>query len=155
MKKIAFWTLAFLLIALKVPAFGASILLINDSYYELTAEIFAASGVSLGSFTINPGEQKNFVVSLSRSQLKIPGNISNSITPYSVVWRCSYKGNYSVCTGVSPGSLVRASSGDGGKYCEPKPDEEEDLKYRCPACPPCPPCPTTDQKSKTSSTRSS
>ena len=149
---------AFVLIFLFMFSYGFtdSILLINDSGYDLTAEIRAANGDVLGSFQIGSGERQNFMVTLSRSQLKTPNVPSNSITPYSVVWKCSYKGIYSVNTGVSPGAMVRANSGDGGKYCESKPEEEQNLKYRCPPCPPCPVCPLPPaQNNKTESSETS
>ena len=136
--------------------FCASLLLINDSFYPLTAEVRAANGEVLGAFPIGPGEKQNFMVDLSRTHLKNPGSPSNSITPYSVVWKCSYKGIFSVNSNISPGALVRASNGDGGKYCESKPEEQKDLEYRCPPCPPCPACPNqTPQKSKTESNEKS
>ena len=136
------WMFLFFILS-SACGFSGSVLLINDSIYDLKVEIRATSGDVLGSFNIKAGEQKNYMVNLSRSQLQSPSTSANSITPYMVIWRCSYKGIYSVNSNVSPGALAQANSGDGGKYCESKPEEEKDLEYRCPPCPPCPPCPVS------------
>ena len=136
MKKFVFWNLLVLFLVPVAALFAASLVLYNDSPNVLTAEVLGADGSSLGVFEVKPGEQKNFIVDLSRSQLKTYSDPTNSITPYSVVWRCSYKGIYSVSNRVSPGAMVRASAGQGMRYCEAKPEEKE--KQECPPCPVCP-----------------
>ncbi len=108
-----------------IPAFfyAASLTLINDSSYELTAIVRGADGTFLGQLTIQPGEQKLWSQDLSSFELQVPNAPVVSITPYTVVWKCSHQGIYSMCTNVATGSIVTANSCPGNYFCSPN-DEE-------------------------------
>src|SRR3989338_5077118 len=102
--------LAFVCFPLLLIAGGVnsgSILLYNDSTYILTATIQASDGTYLGQFSIQPNEQKNFTQNLSPTDYEHPGKPQVSLTPYKVVWQCPSEGVYSICTNVSPGSMVK------------------------------------------------
>jgi hypothetical protein len=114
-------------------AVPGSVYLINDSPYVLIVQVKSADGNILGHATIQPGEQKNSVTDLNSTGLNLPNDPSGSATPYSVVWKCPNGGFYSVCTGQSPGSLVRATTCPGSYYCRPKEKKED----KC--CRPCKP----------------
>ena len=122
-------------------AYGAwtgSLTLINDSAQVLTAVVQTPSGKVLYKTTLKPGENSNLTGSKS-TEFDIPTDSTESLTPYTVIWKCDYKGYYSTCSNVSPGSTITANSCMGAKFCEPKPDKKE--KFKCCPCPPCPKCP--------------
>ena len=124
--------ISFILFVLCGQIDAASVLLINDSPYELTAIVSAADGRNLGKVTLHPGEQNSWSTSYDRTDLEDVFDASSSTTPFSVVWECPYQGYYSVCTNVSPGATVVASTCDGAKTCQPKPKKEKCV----PCCPP-------------------
>ncbi len=134
MKKLFF---LFLLFAFSVGA--SSLVLYNDTPYELTAVVYSASGVYLGQTVVQPGEQANWAENVSTTPLKIPTTPSSSQTPYTVIWRCSHGENFSMCNDVSTAANVRAMACPGLHFCQPKQEGEE--KPKCPQCPPCPACP--------------
>jgi hypothetical protein len=118
-----------------------SLFLINDSPFELTAIIQSATGTFLGQEILQPGEQRQWTADLERLELKGIYDADASITPFTVIWKCSYKGYYSICTQVSPGATVSAHGCSGSKECTPKPKKDE--RQPC-----CPPCPTEDNEDK-------
>lgn len=97
-----------------------SILLYNDSPFILTATIQASDGTFLGEFTVQPSQQKNFTTNLSPTQYNHPGRPDVSLTPYIVIWQCPSEGFYSMCSKVSPGSMVKANDCPGYRFCSPK-----------------------------------
>ncbi len=103
---------------------SGSILLYNDSPFILTATIQASDGTYLGESTIQPNQQKNFTTNLSPTKYKHPGRPDVSLTPYTVIWQCPSEGYYSMCTDVSPGSLIRANDCPGYHFCNPKQKSE-------------------------------
>ena len=105
--------------------FAGSVMLLNDSPFELTAIVQGADGSYLGQVTIAPGEQNSFVTDLKAVKFESPNIPDVSLTPYTVLWRCPYEGYYSTNTNVAPASLTRASDGSGPKYCAPKPEKEK------------------------------
>ncbi len=115
-----------------------SISLINDSPFILVVVIQSADGRPIAQKTLRPGEQTSSVTNLDPTELDLPGVSGGSYTPYSVVWKCSNGGFYSVCSNVSPGALIRATDCAGSYYCKPKEKEKEE---KC-----CKPCPEKDQK---------
>jgi hypothetical protein len=137
MKKLLFLAF-FFFVASKV--FAGTLVLFNDSPYELTAIVYSANGTFLGQLIIQPGMQANWVERVSPTPLKIPNTPSVSQTPYTVVWRCSHGESYSMCNDVSTGANVRATICPGNHFCPSKQDGEE--KPKCPACAPCPVCPS-------------
>jgi hypothetical protein len=113
--------------------FCTTIYLHNDSPFTLIAVIKAADGSVIGQTKLEPNEEIFFNLE-AQNQAKV------SSTPYTVVWQCPHGGWYSVCSPASPGSLIRANSGTGQKYCAP-----EEKKPTCPPCAPCPACPITPE----------
>jgi len=124
MKKIIIFSLLFKSI------FAYSLFLINDSPFELTAIIQGATGVFLGQETLQPGEQKQWSTDIKRTEIKEIYNATFSITPFTVIWKCSYQGYYSICAEVSPGSTVRANFCLGSKECTPKPEPENNKEKK-------------------------
>lgn len=122
-----------ILLALQTCMYGG-VTLINDSPFVLTAVIQTYDGTFLAQKVLQPGEQKNQVTNLKSTELKRPNyGYDTSITPYTVIWKCSNGGYYSVCSSVSPGALVKANSCPGPYYCKPKP--KKDKKGKCYPCP--------------------
>jgi hypothetical protein len=114
--------LVVLLLALKAFAGtnDGTLLLHNDTTMILTAVIQASDGTYLGQFSVQPGQQKNFTTNLLTTQYVKPGTPNVSLTPYTVTWQCPSQGIFSMCTGVSPGSYVRATICEGSHFCAPK-----------------------------------
>lgn len=105
---------------------SGSILLYNDSPFILTATIQASDGTFLGQFSIQPNQQKNFTQNLNPTGYVHPGAPDVSMTPYIVIWQCPSEGYYSMCTGVAPGSLVRANDCPGYRSCNPKQEQKKE-----------------------------
>jgi hypothetical protein len=117
--------------------FGESIKLYNDSPFQLTAIVEAANGNVLTQKVMAPNEQSVWDTSQISTQLKINYQSSTSYTPFTVIWQCDYQGYYSVCTNVSPGSIVAATTCPGPHYCQPKPKQANDDKQTsCNNCKP-------------------
>ncbi len=117
--------------------FSASLYLINDAIFELTAEIQSADGTFLDSVLLKPNEKFRWSTDRVGSRSRMPQAVS-SLTPFIVIWKCPQKGNYSVCSSVSTGSTVISSVCIGSYRCrtrEERAEDKENLK-----CPPCPPC---------------
>ena len=133
----------FLLCIFVSNVFSFSLFLINDSPFELIAVVQSADGRFIGQVSLQPGEQSQWSTDMQRSDLKDIYDAKTSLTPLTVIWKCSYEGYYSVCSNVSPGGVVKASQCDGSKSCKPKPkDDEKEKKEKedryCPSCPVCP-----------------
>jgi hypothetical protein len=107
----------------------AAINLINDSPFSLRVSVQSADGTYLGGDKIAPGEFKRWTTTFKPTDLDVPDTPNASLTPFTVIWRCEQGDFYSMCDGVSPGSLVRASICPGAHYCKPK---EKEVK--CPEC---------------------
>lgn len=103
-----------------------SIMLYNDSPFILTATIQAADGSYLGQVSLQPGQQRNFTQNLFNTQYEHPGAPDISLTPFTVTWQCSSEEFYSMCTGIGPGSLVRANDCLGTRVCKPKPEQKKE-----------------------------
>ena len=88
--------------------FSFSLLLMNDSPLELTAIVLAANNNFLGQEILQPGEQKRWS---TEAEHIYDANVS--LTPFTVVWRCSYQGIYSTNINISPGATVKANEGAG------------------------------------------
>lgn len=97
-----------------------SILLHNDTTMILTAVIQASDGTYLGQFSVQPGQQRNFTTNMLTTGYVRPGTPNISLTPYTVIWQCPSEGIFSMCTGVSPGSYVKATICEGNHFCSPK-----------------------------------
>ncbi len=117
--------------------FAESLTLINDSAYELTVIIQSANGKILAQPTIHPGDQLVWNSDQEPIDLKMEYNSSGSYTPYTVIWRCSYEGYYSVCANASPGATITANTCPGARFCKPKPKKDKKEAEKC--CTPCQP----------------
>lgn len=106
-----------LLGALPCMAFGGTVVLVNDSPYNLTAVVLAADGTVVGNQEMPPQANKTWSGGWSGG--------SSSQTPYRVHWYCSDGGNeFSVCTNVSPGAMAVAQTCPGNKTC-PLPKDKQ------------------------------
>jgi len=99
--------------------------LLNDSAFPLTAVIQGADGTFLGQARFKPGEQLSWATNFDPTKFHSPSAPNVSMTPYTVVWKCTNGGFYSTCSGVSPGSLVRANACEGVYYCKPPPKKNK------------------------------
>ena len=120
------WMLILLPFLLRAGTDDGTILLHNDTTMILTAVIHSADGRYLGQFSIQPGQQKNWTTHLSPTQYVRPGTPDVSLTPYTVIWQCPSEGIFSMSTGVSPGSYVRATICEGPHFCSPKQELKPD-----------------------------
>jgi len=110
--------------------FADSVTLYNDSAFELTAIVQAATGKILAQKTFHPGEQSTWDSDQTSTQLETDYDSSGSYTPYTVIWRCSYEGYFSVCSNIASGAMVTANSCPGSKFCKPKPKKEDDKNQK-------------------------
>jgi hypothetical protein len=104
--------------------FADSVTLFNDSPFNIIAIIQSANGKVLGQVNLKPNEQSVWSTDYDVTQLDVDYDVSSSYTPYTVIWRCSYEGFYSVCTNVASGANVTANSCQGPRYCQPKPKKK-------------------------------
>ncbi len=112
----------FLLIFLPITfLFADSVVLYNDSSFELVAIVRAANGKVLAQKTLAPGEQSTWSTDQMTTQLDTEYDSSSSYTPFAVIWQCSYEGIFSVCYNVASGATVVATQCSGEHYCKPKP----------------------------------
>jgi len=125
-------SLLFLLISIFFfigTSYAMSLTLYNDSPYELTALIKSAGGKLLGQEILQPREERIWNTELSTSDdYSIEENVDQpekSLTPYMVIWKCPYGGNYSIDVEVQPGAYVNANYGQGAHYCRPKKEKQK------------------------------
>ena len=122
-----FSTLSLLSFAIYVAFLSEStLLLVNDTPFELSARVESQSGIILGTYDMQPYEQKNVVIDTSEFSAGNIGNRGYLLTPYTVIWMCKSKGQYGIETNVSPGASVKATLSNGKHYCEPPEEEEEE-----------------------------
>lgn len=103
---------------------SGTVLLYNDSPFILTATILAADGTYLGSFSVQPGEQKNITQNLFTTEYTHPGFPQVSYTPFTIIWQCPSESYYGVCTNIATGAMVRATDCGGAHFCSPKKKKE-------------------------------
>ena len=109
---------------------SATVRLINDSPFSLSALILAATGEVMGRSSLEPLAQ----FSWENSQVDTS---KNSLSPFTVVFHCATDGGlYGTVNNVTTGSMVQASSASGARYCAPKKPEKgqkeekpSDLQY--------------------------
>ena len=100
--------------------FGESIYLNNDSPYTLIAEIDGANGIFLTQVVLQPNDLINVSFTVPSDQIR-------SATPFYVVWRCPYGGEYANISAVSA-DFIRASQSLGAKTCAPKTKDQNRQK---------------------------
>ena len=99
--------------------------LFNDTPFELTALVQSANGKVVAQKNFAPNEQSVWSTDQVSTEWTSVYDASSSYTPYTVIWRCSYEGYYSVCSDVASGAMVTANSCPGAKYCKPKPKKDK------------------------------
>ncbi|HEU64736.1 MAG: hypothetical protein KR126chlam4_00298 [Candidatus Anoxychlamydiales bacterium] len=117
-----------ILIFLLFPSFflfADGIKLFNDSPFELTAIVQSADGKVIAQKNFAPEEQSVWSTDQTSTEWISNYDATSSYTPYTVIWRCSYEGYYSVCSEVAAGAMVTAHSCPGSKYCKPKPKKDQ------------------------------
>ncbi|OGN61277.1 MAG: hypothetical protein A3F40_01165 [Chlamydiae bacterium RIFCSPHIGHO2_12_FULL_27_8] len=115
-------------------AFADSVLLFNDSPFELIAEVYSASGKLLGKESFQPGQQDSWSTDMLTTDLDVNYNANESYTPFTVIWRCSYEGFYSMCTTIGSGAAVSANGCPGPRYCQKKPEDKDKSNTSCNDC---------------------
>jgi hypothetical protein len=118
------WTFAFF--ALVFPFFlnANSVMLYNNSAYDLRAVIRGSDGSFLGEVIVP--SQKEITWTDSYGQYGMYGGSSSnpnknyqSRTPYTVLWYCQDGTDYGVCDNVATGGLVIAQNCPGTRQCKP------------------------------------
>jgi len=99
--------------------------LFNDTPFELTALVQSANGTIVAQKNFAPNEQSVWSTDQVSTEWTSVYDSTSSYTPYTVIWRCSYEGYYSVCSDVASGAMVTANSCPGAKYCKPKPKKDK------------------------------
>jgi hypothetical protein len=93
---------------------AATVRLINDSPFPLSALILAATGEVMGRSSLEPLGQ----FSWENSQVDTS---KNSMSPFTVVFHCQTDGGvYGTVNNVTTGAMVQASLSSGSRYCSPK-----------------------------------
>ena len=109
---------------------AATVRIINDSPFPLSALILAATGEVMGRSSLQPQGQfgwENSNVNTTK----------DSMSPFTVVFHCTTDGGlYGTVNNVTTGSMVQASTATGARYCSPKkqekgekPEKKSDLQY--------------------------
>lgn len=109
---------------------AATVRIINDAPFPLSALILAATGEVMGRTSLDPQGQ----FSWENSQVDTS---KNSMSPFSVIFHCQTDGGlYGTVNNVTTGAMVQASSASGARYCSPKkqekgqkPEKPSDLQY--------------------------
>jgi len=111
--------LIFAAIGLMIAAvgFGDSVILVNDSPFQLTAMVIDAQGNIRGQTVMRPAQQLSFTIPMpSFQQPQAP------MIPYTILWYCQDQTEYGIWTSINSGALVTAQGSTGQKVCKfPKP----------------------------------
>ena len=107
---------------------ASSLFLINDTPFKLTARVESQGGAILGTYKMEPYEQKTVTVDVSSFSAGNIGSKGYLLTPFTVVWMCETKGQYGIETNVSPSASVRATLSSGKHFCEPPEKKEKEEK---------------------------
>lgn len=110
--------------------YGATVRIINDSPFPLSATILSATGEVFGRYSIQPQQQ----VGWQNSNVNVN---KTSQSPFTVIFYCSTGEVWGTVSGVSTGAMVQASTASGPRFCKPKDDkkgkeeqEKSDLQYQ-------------------------
>lgn len=98
---------------------AASIKLINDTEYDLTAILRGKSGVLLGEIFVKSFYTEEWTYNASLYETPPKGGI-NDFTPITVNWMCMGGKVYAVCENAIPGMEITANECEGSHWCEPK-----------------------------------
>jgi hypothetical protein len=120
----------FLVFIIPFMGYGATVRIINDSPFPLSATILSATGEVFGRYSIQPQQQ----VSWQNSNLNVN---KSSQSPFTVIFYCSTGEVWGTVSGVATGAMVQASTASGPRFCKPKDDkkgkeeqEKSDLQYQ-------------------------
>lgn len=123
-------TLFFFLWLLPFCCFAATVRIINDSPFPLSATILSATGEVFGRYKIQPQQQ----VAWQNSNVNVD---ETSQSPFTVIFYCSTGEVWGTVSGVATGAMVQASTASGPRFCKPKDDkkgkeeqEKSDLQYQ-------------------------
>lgn len=106
-------------------SYADAVKLFNDTPFELMALVQSADGTIVAQKNFAPEEQSVWSTDQQSTEWTSVYDASSSYTPYTIIWRCSYEGYYSVCQDVAAGAMVRASTCPGAKFCRPKPKKDK------------------------------
>jgi len=95
--------------------FSASLRLMNDSAFKLTAVILGADGTNLATVNLRPQETYQWFMNtdvFSSLNYQI-------ITPYTVIWYCQEGGEFGVQGNIEQAATISAQGApDGNKVCK-------------------------------------
>lgn len=109
---------------------AASVRMINDGPFPLSATVLSATGSVMGRQSLQPQEQSLW----QNSDINVDGQ---SQSPFTVIFYCATGEVYGSVSGVQTGAMITASQSVGPKFCKPKDDkkgkeeqEKSDLQYQ-------------------------
>lgn len=109
---------------------AASVRMINDSPFPLSATVLSASGTVMGRQSLQPQEQALW----QNSDVDVTG-ISQS--PFTVIFYCTTGEVFGTISQVQTSAMVTASASSGPHFCKPKNDKKgkeeqkkSDLQYQ-------------------------
>lgn len=118
--------LSILIFLLPLALFGGSMRITNDSPFVLEATILGADGSNLFSIVLKPQEVYQWY--------QAPSSFSDlnyqTLTPYTVIWRCNNDGTeFGITTNVpQAGAVFAQSAPDGKKICKiPKKKNQDSM----------------------------
>jgi hypothetical protein len=113
-RRLIYPAISFIIMAV---GFSDSVILVNDSPFQLTAMVIDAQGNIRGQTVLKPTQQLSFVIPMpSFQQPQVP------MIPYTILWYCQDQTEYGIWTSVNSGALVTAQGSVGQKVCKfPKP----------------------------------
>ncbi len=130
MRKIMKSLFSFLFFFIPLMSYGATVRIINDSPFPLSATILSATGEVFGRYSIQPQQQ----VGWQNSNVNVN---KTSQSPFTVIFYCSTGEVWGTVSGVATGAMVQASTASGPRFCKPKDDkkgkeeqEKSDLQYQ-------------------------
>lgn len=109
---------------------AASVRMINDCPFPLSATVLSATGTVMGRQALQPLQQ----VQWQNSDVNVD---KNSQSPFTVIFYCTTGEVFGTVTQVQTGAMVTASASTGPRFCKPKDDkkgkeeqEKSDLQYQ-------------------------
>lgn len=92
---------------------AGTVRLINDSVFQLQAEIRGADGSSLATVSLNSQQAMTW-----DDYAGGRGTYSQSRTPYTVIWYCPSGNVFGVASQISSGAATSALSSSGDRACQ-------------------------------------
>jgi len=105
---------------------AATVRLMNDSPFKLTAVIISANGEQKAQYVLT-SQQSVTWEDYNNSDLS--GSVDLQPTwpeaPYMVIWYCQEGSAYSVCANVGNAGLATAQTGTGTRFCQPQKKKQQ------------------------------